>query len=202
MEQTNVSLPTPKQSQTLQRLQTEIISRYGNAQSFANTFSVLQTQRFSRYPSRCVNGSAPTLWSTEAAYGKNFSTQWLATHLIGLSEYCGAKDKITPYQLQVLSNILRNEFGHLKVTEFMLFFNYLSSAKWGKIEWGKFDPIVITDMLRKSFLPLRAEYIERYEQEQREIAETEHRKRAIPRPGFLEDVYKKLNASELLHINK
>ena len=69
------------------------------------------------------------------------------------------------------------EFGYLKISELMLFFHWFKSGKFGRF-YGSVDPLVITTSLR-DFMKERVRVIEKYEQEQREKAEEESRKRKI-----------------------
>lgn len=45
----------------------------------------------------------------------------------------------------------------------MLFLHLVEAGRFGRVEWGAFDPMRVTEMLH-DFLPVRAHYIEKEEQ--------------------------------------
>ena len=142
------------------------LARYGDRENFMLLFNPDRQVEFGEYPDRCHFGSAPTLGTLRAAYGKNMPTSWLVPQLLNLSEYCGCKNKLTDAQLEVCARVIANEYFYLKTTELMLFFSRFKAGRYGRF-YGNVDPMVITSAL-VVFRRERAEAIARHEAEDRE----------------------------------
>lgn len=151
--------------------------KLGNRNKFLITYSPDYQLKVCDSPTLCVIGDYPTLTDIKLGYGENVSVAWLVPQLIDLSEYCGCKDKLQGKPLEECAHIISMEFGYLKISELMLFFHWFKSGKFGRF-YGSVDPLVITTSLR-DFMKERVRVIEKYEQEQREKAEEESRKRKI-----------------------
>ena len=92
-----------------------------------------------------------------------------------LSEFSGVKDKISRKQLDQLSQIIRDKYYYLKVTELALFFYEYKAGTYGSF-YGAVDPIRITEALQK-FMQHRSELIDRYDREEAARKEKEYRQR-------------------------
>ena len=143
---------------------TWVVRRYGSKDSFLSTFGVSQQTRHTADPMRCVNGSAPTVIEVNNAYGAGTAEAWLIFQLGELSEFAGARDKLSAPQIRQLASLIVSEYYWLKVTEIELFIRRLKLGRYGRF-YGTVDPMVITEQLRV-FLRERAELIDMYEQEQ------------------------------------
>lgn len=112
----------------------------------------------------CFFGDFPTLAKVNATLGNKVSTAWLVPQLANLSEFCGCKDKITPYQVKECAMLIAQNYYYLKVSELMLFFNRFKQGKYGRF-YGAVDPLVIMTALQ-SFLRDRADAIFHHDSEE------------------------------------
>lgn len=139
-------------------------ARYGTPSEFLKTFNPdLQLRYTSDLRRAYTSDKAPTLAVLSQAYGAQVADTWLACQLRNLSEFSGAREKITPEQIYDLANIIIAGYPSLKVTELMHFFVRFKQGYYGKF-YGAVDAQVITIALRQ-FAAERAERIARYERE-------------------------------------
>ena len=124
----------------------------------------------------CIMGEYPTLSQVKRDYGSNAPEIWLVPQLANLSEYCGARDKLTRPQLRELAWTIAHDFHYLKVSELMLFFRRFKSGRYGRF-YGSVDPLVITKALR-DFVAERNNAIDHYEREEKKRRLEEDRKDA------------------------
>lgn len=171
----------PSQQSSAQSLQgtskvaTILQHKYGNRQRFLEIFHVTEQTKLTRDPERCYFGQAPTMGMVNTAYGKGTAQEWLTYQLTDLSEFSGAKEKITANQIKQLADIIATDYHWLKVSEVMLFFRQFKRGEYGKF-YGAVDPLTITTALRE-FLRDRNDAYARHEQEEREAKEAEDRRR-------------------------
>lgn len=137
------------------------MERYGSRSDFLRTFHVSRQESYSRLPDRCYFGTAPTLQKVNEDYGDGLAQEWMLYELDDLSEYCGAHDKLTQFQIESLSQLLTKEYGWLNVAEWMLFFRRFKLGYYGRF-YGAVDPMSITIALREKFLPERMTAYKRY----------------------------------------
>lgn len=97
---------------------------------------------------RCFFGDFPTLYELARRYQKATPIAWLVPQLLDLSEYCGCKDKLDDYQMRQCAQLIVREYGHLKVSELMLFFVRMKTGYYGEF-YGSVDPMRIMSGLRK-----------------------------------------------------
>ncbi len=142
-----------------------------------DTFHIKNQMRFTADQERCYFGSAPTMGMTNTAYGKKTAQEWLTYQLADLSEFCGAKDKITAFQIEQLAEIIAEDYHWLKLTEIMLFFRKFKKGEYGRF-YGSVDPLIITTALRE-FLKDRNYAYFRQEQKEREAEEAESRRKYL-----------------------
>ena len=93
-------------------------------------------------PQKCWFGKYPTLEQLNRIYGEKTSEDWLIAQLDNLMLFCGCKGKLNASQLFELSNLISNSYPYLRISEIMLFFNYLKRGKYEKF-YGSVDPIKI-----------------------------------------------------------
>lgn len=115
---------------------------------------------------RCFIGNAPSLYRTKIAYGNNAAESWLEIQIRDLSEFTGCKGKMTIAQIEETSRIIVNNYGYLKITELMYFFQLFKAGRFGKF-YGAVDGLVITTSLLE-FLKIRASELDRLEKIQKE----------------------------------
>ena len=110
----------------------------------------------------CFFGSYPTLSEVRRDYGREIAIAWLVPQLTNLSEYCGARDKMTEAQMEECAYMIVTEYHHLKISELMLFFHRFKAGRYGKRFFGAVDPLAILEALG-SFVQERSEAISRRE---------------------------------------
>lgn len=116
-------------------------------------------------PDKAFFADFPTL-SQLRALGTNTAKQWLVPQLTDLSEFCGAREKLTDRQLEDLAYIVSKQFYYLKISEVMLFLMRFKSGQYGRF-YGTVDPLIITTALRE-FCKERAVAIEQHDQEEKQ----------------------------------
>ena len=161
----------------LQQKSKELVSTYGNRESFLTTFNPDVQREICGNTDVCFFGGAPTLTLLNNAYGEKTAAMWLVPQLYNLSEYCGCRDKLSANQLKECASVIATEFAFLSVTELMLFFHRFKAARYGRF-YGTVDPLIITESLRK-FLGERIAEYDRHEKEEKERREAEEAKNTI-----------------------
>lgn len=107
-------------------------------------------------------GDFPSLAQLKV-FGENTPCLWLIPQLVNLSEFCGARDKLTEGQLEDLAYIIAQKFYFLKISELMLFFFRFKSGQYGRF-YGTVDPLIIIQALQE-FIKERGRTIDAYERE-------------------------------------
>ena len=114
---------------------------------------------------RCFTGDAPTLRDARQAYSAEVAESWLDVQLTDLVAFCGvSKDGFADVVVPLIA-VISDNFGHLKLSELMLFFQQFKAGKYGRF-YGSVDPMVITTALQE-FLRFRAERLAVIEREHR-----------------------------------
>lgn len=127
----------------------DILATFGKtAKDFLVHVTPSAQTNFCKNEDFCYFGTYPTLEKINEVYGKNTAKAWLIPELIDLSEYCGAKDKITTNQLSQCADIIANDYSYLKVSELLLFFGKFKRCCYGRF-YGTVDPLIITEALRE-----------------------------------------------------
>jgi len=109
--------------------------------------------KYARCPERAVLCNAPTLTVLDQAYGEGAAAQWLVPQITALAVYAGVKDRLEQNQYEQLAQTIVTNYGDLKASELMLFFQWFKSGRYGRF-YGAIDPMLITEALRK-FKPER-----------------------------------------------
>jgi hypothetical protein len=99
-----------------------------------------------RNAERCYFGTAPTMGMVNIAYGDGTAQEWLSFQIADLSQFSGAREKISGRQLEQLDNIIAQDYSYLKISEVMLFFRQFKKGRFGKF-YGSVDPLAITNAL-------------------------------------------------------
>lgn len=121
---------------------------------------------------RCFTGDAPTLIEVRKAYSPETVDSWLDAQLTNLIVFCGVKGKdefSASAIVNALTAVIADNFGYLKLSELMLFFQQFKAGRYGRF-YGSVDPMVITEALQ-SFLYFRAERIAAIDKAQRQEEE-------------------------------
>lgn len=131
------------------------------------------------YPNKddCYFGNYPTLAELNRAYNPKTAQAWLIPQLTDLSEFAGAKGKLTDNQLIQCAEIIATDYYYLKVSELMLFFSRLKRSKYGRF-YGAIDPMIILSSL-DDFLQERSYAYETKASEERRRANEKSMRNAI-----------------------
>lgn len=113
---------------------------------------------------RCYFGSAPTLAELRQL-DPTADQQWLIPQLFNLSEFSGARSKMTTAQLYDLASIISAEYYYMKLTEMMVFFFRFKGGHYGRF-YGAVDPMTVTSALMR-FSEERREIYARHEEDER-----------------------------------
>lgn len=135
-------------------------------------------QRFcATHVDRCFTGDAPTLFEVGKVYSPEAVDSWLDAHITNLVVFCGVKGK-NEYSaiVDAVTAVIADNFGYLKLSELMLFFQQFKAGKYGRF-YGAVDPLIITEALQ-AFLDFRADRLAVIERERRRL---EEQKREVER---------------------
>lgn len=137
---------------------------YADAAAFINTFAPAKQYSYCAEERRCYMGKAPSLVTVGEAFGKGASKSWLAFQLRDLSEFSGAKNKLSIAQIDDITEVILSQFAHLKVTELMHFFLLFKSGRFGQF-YGAVDGLAIMEALR-DFVDERNTKVDRWRREE------------------------------------
>ncbi len=123
------------------------LRRWPTKEALWATFHVSRQTELTADANRCHFTNAPTLALANAAYGRGTAEAWLTAQLADLSEFSGARDKLTPEQLRQTVTLVAGEYHWLNMAEIMLFCRRFKLGQYGKF-YGAVDPIAVTGALR------------------------------------------------------
>lgn len=129
-------------------------------------------------------GGTPTLTQVSNIYGNRLSVNWLIAMLTDFQNVVGIKEdnKLDIDALAEISEMLYNKYKHLKLAEFMLFFQRMKFGDYGKV-YGCIDLAYIARALRQ-FCEDRALIIDRELQRRREKEYRESLERSVSREEY------------------
>ena len=135
-------------------------------------------------PTWCCMGGTPTLTQVSNIYGNRLSVNWLISMLTDFQNVVGIKEdnKLDINALAEISEMLYNKYKHLKLAEFMLFFQRMKFGDYGKV-YGSIDFAYIARALRQ-FCEDRAVIIDRELQRRREEEYRESLARSVSRQEY------------------
>lgn len=135
---------------------------YGNKEQFLVKFNPsLQGYAATNTEQNIMRKDIPTLAIISQGYGFGTSRSWLIAQLNDLNEFVGAKRKMNDVQIASTADILLQKFYHLKVTEFLLFFNNIKCGEY-EMFYGDVDPQKIISSMYQ-FIKYRNAVISKYE---------------------------------------
>lgn len=147
----------------------EMRQRWDTRDSLLQTFHVDRQMELTKDPERCFFQNAPTLWNVNVGYGFGTAQEWLAYQIADLSEFSGARDKITDRQLDQIIQLITDDYGFLNMAEIMLFCRRFKKGSYDKF-YGSVDPIAIMKGLNE-FVRERNEAYAKRERTQQERKE-------------------------------
>ena len=157
-------------------MRNSLLATYGNQGEMLRALSPAMQHELYRNKMDCWFGNYPTLAELNQAYNTKTAQAWLIPQLTDLSEFCGAKGKLTVNQLTQCAEIIATDYYYLKVSELMLFFSNMKRSKYGRF-YGAIDPMTIFSAM-DDFLQERAYAYESKASEERRQAQREKMKNA------------------------
>lgn len=131
-----------------------------------------------RNPMQCLTADVPTLHDVRRLYGADAVRSWLDIQLTDLAMFAGVKKGDAAPQIRSLVQVIADNYGYLKLSELLLFFQHFKSGRYGRF-YGQFDPMVVTDALY-GFQTYRLEVLSaverRAERDRRDRAREERRR--------------------------
>ena len=151
----------------------EMRQRWDTRDSLLQTFHVDRQMELTKDPERCFFQNAPTLWNVNIGYGFGTAQEWLAYQIADLSEFSGARDKITDRQLDQIIQLITDDYGFLNMAEIMLFCRRFKKGSYDKF-YGSVDPIAIMKGLNEFVRERNEAYAlrERTQQERKQWLDT------------------------------
>lgn len=153
----------------------ECVDLWGSATDVMTKFNPSRQAEVALNKRNCYMGQAPRLSTITEAYGQQISQAWLEIQIRDLSKYSGCKDKLTNAQVTETATHILAAWPQLKLTEFMLFFHYMKSGRYGHF-YGAVDGMRITEAL-DDFITTRAVEIAAIEEEDTRRRRTEEEAR-------------------------
>ena len=154
--------------------------KYPSLQSLSEVFHPSMANRYSRYPARCVCGTAPSLVDLNNAYGESASVKWLIAQLVSYQEGINTPNKMSPLQYSTLAEKIVQEFHYLKCTDIHLFLTHLAAGSFNVDYHGYVSPDVILDALRHQYIPFRFHLMQKEEEKrQKELEQQEKNTKGI-----------------------
>lgn len=149
----------------------EMRKRYGEAKKFLDVFTPELQTLAAREWEKAYTGLAPHLSVVSHGYGADTAIVWLCLQLENINLFAGVKEKMPVNRQKELAGLILTEYGHLKITELLLFFHRLKCGRYGRF-YGSVDALTISSSLlqfmdeRKRELALIAEKQEKTSQQQ------------------------------------
>lgn len=119
------------------------------------TFHINRMVAVTSNPRRCHFANAPSLITVNRTYGNGTAQEWLTYMVSDISEFSGARNKITPGQINQIVQLITVEYGYLNMAEIMLFCRRFKSGYYGSF-YSSVDPMTIMAGL-KLFIRERAD---------------------------------------------
>ena len=121
-------------------------NRYGNAEAFLKLFTPDLQLTAATHPDRAYFGTAPSLATVAAGYGRQTAVVWTCIQLENINTFAGVKEKMPIARQKELAELFLAEYPYLKVSELLLFFHRLKCGRYGRF-YGMVDALFITTAL-------------------------------------------------------
>jgi hypothetical protein len=144
----------PGRSQPPEAWQIEIREKYGDVENFLLLFAPDKQAVYAGAELRCFSGTAPSIRRVSVTYGDAVAESWAECQIEDLALFSGCRDKMGVKQIEETAKTILLNYGHLKVTELMVFFQRFKAGHYGKF-YGVVDGLVITSALH-DFLAYRS----------------------------------------------
>lgn len=142
----------------------------------------------------------PTEYFSDGTIGESAAMSFMTAHLIVVSDFVGAREKITEFQLRAVGEQIVSMYPTLTMVEFILFCSRLRAGRYGSF-YGSVD----TQQILKSFEKFLAERERDYKvKEEREQEEKKEREKEMARKNAMsgEDLKKAMDEGKLPNIKR
>lgn len=153
--------------------------KYPTIANFGTDYSPQFLDKFSRFPTRCIFGTAPTLIDLNLSYSNTASVQWLIAQLAVFQEQINVPNKMTTSQIDACAQIISERFGYLKTSEIMLFLSRLKGGLYNVDWYGYINPDKIVTALADNYLPYRNNLYYKHQEQERRRKEAERAKEPV-----------------------
>lgn len=143
-----------------------------SAQSFIETYDPKNFFNYTTDEVRCHDGNAPTLRECVKMYGRNTTAQVMRPYLDFFFGFLTAAKKPTPSQRDTIVWLTIQQYGWLKISEWLLFFTKAMAGEFGKF-YNNVDPLDMMTAIREWALTCRDLANARHERSIREQRERE-----------------------------
>ena len=137
-------------------------------------FNPAKQVQYTRHIERCYFGTAPSIGLMRRTYGADAALSWMVIQLQNLSEFAGCKEKLKPYQITELAEMIIEAYGYFKLTEFFIFFQKFKRGEYGKF-YGAVDPMVIMQAIDEFAQQRREAYIKKEQEQEKAIQDQRER---------------------------
>ena len=168
---------------------TEIVAKYGDANSFALKFNPSVQMKCAMNIEKALTGDAPTIKQLLYTYKIEQLQVWLMAQIEDLNSYAGVKSKMTTRQMRELAGIIIINTGYLKASEILLFFYKLKAGDFGGF-YGTVDPQKVGEYLI-AFKSWRRQELDRVHHKHM-LKERERKRRAWQQTAITREEYNKL----------
>lgn len=125
-------------------------------------------------PSLCIlNEAYPTVYTTDGTISEGAAISFMNAHLLVVSDFVGAKNKITPNQLRAVGEQILTMYPTLSMIEFILFCARLRAGQYG-IFYGTVDPQKILVAFKDFLKDREHDYCAKEERERKAREEREN----------------------------
>lgn len=148
----------------------------GDARSLSRLFDPIKQAELCSSVRNIFDTGSPALATVARAYGNTETESLLMLYIHDLSEYAGAKEKLSPRQTHELAAVILSEYGYLTVSEITYFFYLFKAGRFGRF-YGAVDRLLIATALRE-FIEIRNTHLSRIQNEKMVRKQREDRQRA------------------------
>lgn len=119
-----------------------LVARYADVNHFLECYNPDRQTKIAPTLDAALDADTPQLKLVACAYGRKHVRIWLMIQLRNLSEYAGARDKMTTEQMTQVADLIMHTHPELTLAQVMHFMLKLKNCDYGKF-YGAVDPITV-----------------------------------------------------------
>lgn len=97
---------------------------------------------------KAYSEKSPSIGDLDRMYGNGSSSLWVKTQVTGIDFVSSTKESADTNALNEFAQLFSRQYGHIKLTEFLLFIARFKLGRYGKF-YGYFDMLTIGEAFRK-----------------------------------------------------